>query len=82
MAICKKEHRYLNKLANLPEDQGGQGRHLCAGCAYEAGLIDGLNRQSKRLDFSELDESQAGAVRHRSTEAAYDKGYASGITLP
>jgi len=82
MAICNKEHRYLDEFANLPEDQGGEGRHLCAGCAYEAGVIDGLNRRPKRLDFSELDESQAGAVRHRSPEAAYDAGYSGGISLP
>lgn len=82
MAICNKEHRYLDEFAKLPDEQGGQGRHLCAGCAYEEGLLDGLNNRPKKIDFSNLDESQAGTVRHKSVEAAYDLGYNSGTVLP
>ena len=31
---CTKQHRYDPQYNNLPIDQGGAGRHRCAGCAY------------------------------------------------
>ena len=34
---CEKQHRYDPQYNNLPVDQGGAGRHRCAGCAYERG---------------------------------------------
>ena len=78
--ICKKGHRYDARFENLPEDQGGAGRHRCAGCAYERGYVDGLNREEKMdLDLDSLPESQAGAVRHKSPHAAYALGYLAGI---
>ena len=42
--ICNKKHRYLPEYSDLPyaqDDQYGD-RHICAGCAYEEGLNDGL----------------------------------------
>lgn len=44
---CEKQHRYDPQYNNLPVDQGGAGRHRCAGCAYERGYEDGLNRKEK-----------------------------------
>lgn len=43
MSICQKNHRYLPDFDLLPEAQDNEngGRHICAGCAYEAGLNDG-----------------------------------------
>ena len=61
---CTKEHRYNPQYNNLPVDQGGAGRHRCAGCAYEKGYEDGLNRKEKLdLDLDSLPES-----RDRSTQ--------------
>ncbi len=37
MCICKNEHRYDNLFKDLPESQGSDGRHKCAGCAYDFG---------------------------------------------
>ena len=80
--ICNKEHRYLENLRNLPDNQKfDEGRHKCAGCAYEKGLEDGIDGNPKNLDFSELPFSQAGTVRHKSPQAAYDKGYQEGIKI-
>ncbi len=42
--ICEKEHRYDPQYNDLPVVQGGEGRHRCAGCAYERGYEDGLKR--------------------------------------
>ena len=78
--ICNKDHRYGSIFRNLPEDQGGAGRHRCAGCAYEKGYKDGLDRKEQlNLDLDSLPESQAGAVRHKSPHAAYALGYLAGI---
>lgn len=67
--ICNKPHRYDARFENLPEDQGGAGRHRCA---YEKGYKDGLNRKEQlNLDLDSLPESQAGTVRHKSPHAAY-----------
>lgn len=73
---CEKQHRYDPQYNNLPVDQGGAGRHRCAGCAYERGYEDGLNRKEK-LDLDL--ESQAGTVRHKSPHAAYAAGYLAGV---
>ena len=65
MAICNKQHRYLQGFNELPEAQDNRngGRHICAACAYEEGLKDAL---------------QAGAVRHKSAIDAYNLGYKFG----
>ena len=41
---CEKQHRYDPQYNNLPVDQGGAGRHRCAGCAYERGYVWGIER--------------------------------------
>jgi len=77
---CTKEHRYNDIFNNLPDDQGGSGRHRCAGCAYDRGYQDGLlKKESIDLDLDSLPESQAGTVRHKSPHAAYAEGYKKGV---
>jgi len=80
MSHCKKDHRYDEMFESLPIDQGGAGRHKCAGCAYERGVEAGRKRsESPKLDFDSLPESQAGTVRHRSPHAAWARGYFDGV---
>jgi hypothetical protein len=75
-SICTKDHRYLEQLANLSENQKpDEGRHKCAGCAYEKGLEDGRAGNVRQLNFDDLPVSQAGTGRHRSVQEAYDLGY-------
>lgn len=77
---CTRGHRYFMIFKDLPEDQGGAGRHHCAGCAYEKGYADGLKKKEVlNLDLASLPESQAGTVRHRSPHAAYALGYLHGV---
>lgn len=77
--ICKKNHRYANILSNLPPSQNIEmGRHRCAGCAYEAGLLDGLNNEIHTLDELDLPYSQAGTGRHKSAQEAYNLGWEKG----
>lgn len=49
MAICNKQHRYLQGFNELPEAQDNRngGRHICAACAYEEGLKDALQGNSE-----------------------------------
>ena len=80
MSICHKSHRYTAGFESLSEDQGGFGRHKCAGCAYERGYADGLMRKEQlNIDLESLPESQAGTVRHRSPHEAYAMGYRDGV---
>ena len=80
MSICNKAHRYAEHFVGLPDSQADDGRHKCAGCAYELGLMAGLN--NKTSDYSgivhTLPGSQAGTVRHKDPEAAYNLGYKEG----
>lgn len=78
--ICQKAHRYDPILEQLPEDQGGPGRHKCAGCAYERGFEDGRNGLQPRFEaiVKNLDDSQAGTGRHRDPRQAYMRGYQDG----
>jgi len=77
---CIKDHRYDIMYRQLPDDQGGAGRHKCCGCAYERGYAMGLLRsENLNLDLDTLDESQAGTVRHKSPHAAYSLGYYHGV---
>ena len=54
-------------LEELPENQSGAGRHKCAYCAYEAGILAGLEQERRRIarwfgvDPSELDPSASNA---------------------
>lgn len=80
MKECTEDHRYWRTFEALPIDQGGAGRHRCAGCAYLQGLADGEQRREVlALNLDDLPESQAGAVRHRSPHAAYARGYYDGV---
>lgn len=80
MTICNKEHRYWDGFKNLPIDQGGFGRHKCAGCAYESGYKAGLNREEKiNIKLDQLPVSQAGTIRHKSPHAAFAEGYRAGV---
>ncbi len=78
--ICKKKHRYLSEYATLmdAQDNINGGRHICAGCAYEEGVKDGMEGYPRRNDLSHLPYSQAGTVRHKDAKEAYDEGYAYG----
>ena len=78
--ICNKNHRYLPEYASLPDAQDNQngGRHICAGCAFEVGMRDGLDGKPQRTDLSSLPYSQAGTVRHKDAYAAYKAGYSYG----
>lgn len=81
MSKCTDEHRYWDFFEQLPDDQGGDGRHKCCGCAYEKGYRAGLTRdETLRIDLDSLHESQAGTVRHKSPHAAYAQGYLDGVT--
>lgn len=78
--ICNKDHRYDPAFESLPDDQGGIGRHKCAGCAYEEGYLDGYNRKEQLdINLDALPYSQAGTVRHKSPHAAYALGYLRGV---
>lgn len=80
MPTCNDEHRHNITFENLPHDQGGFGRHKCAGCAYDKGYQEGLKRSEiLTIDLDSLPESQAGVVRHKSPHAGYAQGYLDGI---
>lgn len=80
MTDCDKPHRYDSKFEQLPGDQGGAGRHKCAGCAYDRGFAEGRERSEVLdIDLDSLPESQAGTVRHKSPHAAYAQGYYDGV---
>ncbi|EOH1011394.1 TPA: hypothetical protein MIP48_22045 [Klebsiella pneumoniae] len=86
MATCKKPHRYNILFDSLPDDQGGEGRHKCCGCAYEQGYRAGFARTGQTRvnlatlpDLEILPNSQAGTVRHKSPQAAFAEGYRDGI---
>ena len=82
MAICIKDHRYLDDFLILPDSQAGSGRHKCAGCAYERGRESGLKRDEELdLDLASLPDSQAGSARHKSPHAAWAMGYLGGVRL-
>ena len=80
MTICNKKHRYLEEYTSLSDAQDNKygDRHICAGCAYEEGLQDGLKGNERKTDLSHLPFSQAGTVRHKDAKEAYDKGYDEG----
>lgn len=80
MAQCTQDHRYDSMFTPLPDDQGGKGRHRCAGCAYDRGYKQGLQRdESPTIELDSVPESQAGSVRHQSPHAAWALGYLHGV---
>jgi len=81
---CKKNHKQSDVVVkNLPISQGGFGRHKCASCAYEMGLINGKKRI---LNFdlesfiTALEESQKVGRRHKSALEAYTLGFFHGLS--
>ncbi|MDG2958961.1 hypothetical protein [Exercitatus varius] len=79
MSICNKNHRYADILNNIPYSQShDNGRHKCAGCAYELGLQDGLNNIHRDIEQLDLPYSQAGTARHKSAVEAYQLGWSKG----
>ncbi|WP_217522016.1 hypothetical protein [Vibrio metschnikovii] len=78
---CQLDHRYNPILEDLPPDQSKyNGRHKCAGCAYDHGYSLGIQRsQFLSIDYALLPDSQAGTGRHRSVQAAFAKGYLDGV---
>lgn len=81
VANCEDQHRYWDFFEQLPDDQGGIGRHKCCGCAYEKGYEAGMRRdETLQINLDSLPESQAGNVRHKSPHAAYAQGYLDGIS--
>lgn len=77
---CNSTHRHDPYFEGLVEDQGGFGRHKCAGCAYEQGYQAGFVRAEQlSLNIDNLPESQAGTVRHKSPHAAFALGYLDGV---
>ncbi len=80
MITCKKLHRNSDSFLELPHDQGGVGRHKCAGCAYDRGYESGKKREETiKMDLDSLPDSQAGSVRHKSPHAAFAQGYHDGV---
>ncbi|MEZ9595723.1 hypothetical protein AB4298_13905 [Shewanella sp. 10N.261.52.F9] len=78
---CQLTHRYNPDFSSLPDDQSKfNGRHKCAGCAYDEGRRLGSEKSPMlSLDYSQLPDSQAGTVRHKSVQAAFAKGYYDGV---
>ena len=80
MPPCQSDHRYHPSLEDLPDSQGGPGRHKCAGCAFELGYDDGFEgRGRQQLNETVLLDSQAGTGRHKDVSAAYELGYGLGM---
>jgi hypothetical protein len=76
MNQCMLQHRYDPAFHELPDDQGGAGRHRCAGCAYELGVAQEFQRaETLKLELDSIPSSQAGTVRHKSPHAAWALGY-------
>jgi hypothetical protein len=76
--ICKLPHRHDPFFELLPEDQGEPARHRCAGCAYEAGYLQGKEGKIRNFLPESIPFSQAGYVRHRAAEEAFELGYLAG----
>lgn len=55
-------------LENLPDYQGGPGRHKCPACAYEAGfrdgILEGIRRAQAALQQHYEREQKGGDPKH------------------
>lgn len=54
---CTHDHSNdldARRLAELPESQGGPGRHRCASCAYAMGVRDGIAAERRRTTSKEV----------------------------
>lgn len=77
---CEESHVSDPRWSKLPDHQGGPGRHICCGCAYEKGYSQGLAQSpSPCAELSTLRESQANRGRHKSALAAFAMGYYNGV---
>ena len=80
MTRCKSKHRYDQKFSSLPNNQGSEGRHRCAGCAFEEGYKLGLVKSKKiTVDLDKLPYSQAGHIRHKCPHTSFAIGYSLGV---
>ncbi|MCK9476165.1 MAG: hypothetical protein M0R46_09610 [Candidatus Muirbacterium halophilum] len=79
---CNKNHDDIKKiLDSLKDDQGGVGRHKCAGCAYEKGFDYGKTKNDNfnlKDELHKLPESQASTQRHKCASSAFCQGYIEG----
>ena len=76
--ICKNPHRYNPQYSHLPDNQGQTGRHRCAACAYELGVLHamiGIPKAKEDSFLANIPYSQAGTVRHKDAFEAYMLGY-------
>lgn len=79
MSICDKKHTNAEVLKNVRSSQSNkEGRHKCAGCAYEEGFKDGFNNIKRKIEELNLPDSQAGKGRHKSALHAYELGWEDG----
>ncbi len=81
---CQKDHSDIDSIIqDLPLDQGGWGRHKCAGCAYKHGVEMGKAKKNINLELimDNLPYSQAGVQRHKSALIAFCYGYVKGRKL-
>lgn len=77
--ICNREHRYSDRLEDLPFSQAGEWRHKCTGCTYEMGYSHGYSgNDMQEINWDQIDESQAGTARHKDAHDAYIVGFADG----
>ena len=79
--LCTKDHSNIRSiLEEITKDQGGQVRHICAGCAYDQGYKHGQQNISPNFNVDIIPDSQADRAkqRHRSPNIAYARGYVDG----
>lgn len=71
-----------NYFACQPEDQGDEGRHKCAGCAYIIGYHIGYNNKHYDLEsvISMIPDSQAQPQRHLDPKRSANDGFNQGRT--
>ncbi len=83
-------------LVNLPESQGGLGRHKCPSCAFKLGGAELSARLEEHGDFVKCDhgkiaptkilkslgDSQGGSGRHKCVICAYQIGRANARSTP
>ncbi|MGI9256435.1 MAG: hypothetical protein ACR2PY_05820 [Salinispira sp.] len=75
--LCNKDHSNIaHILEDIKQDQGGNTRHQCAGCAYEMGFEHG--QKNMLSDEYQLPKSQRGIQRHKSPVDAFARGIQDG----
>lgn len=83
-------------LRELPENQGGTGRHLCCNCSYQQGIADSNSgwepvageivecqhgRMARLSMIEELHQNQGGTQRHKCVVCAYAIGFGEDLEL-